>query len=62
MSTRSTARGRGLGAAVTWAAVHEGLRRGARFASLQAWPMGEPVYRRIGFAAVSHYGVFLPRG
>ena len=62
VSTRSAARGRGLGAAITWAAVHEGLRRGARFASLQASPMGEPVYRRMGFTTASRYGVFLPRG
>lgn len=60
VSTRSDARGCGLGAAVTWAAVHEGLRRGARFASLQASPMGEPVYRRMGFGTVARYGVFLP--
>ena len=51
--------GRGYGRAVTWAAITEGLRRGARFTNLQASPMGEPMYRRMGFTTPTHYRWFL---
>src|SRR5947208_1324076 len=51
--------GRGYGRAVTWAVIAEGLRRGARFMSLQASPMGEPMYRRMGFTTPTHYRWFL---
>jgi hypothetical protein len=51
--------GRGYGSAVTWAVIAEGLRRGARFLSLQASPMGEPMYRRMGFTTPTHYRWFL---
>lgn len=51
--------GHGYGSAVTWAVVTEGLRRGARFMSLQASPMGEPMYRRLGFTTPTHYRWFL---
>ncbi len=49
---------RGYGTAVTWAAVAEGLRRGAHLISLQASSMGAPVYRRMGFTTPTHYRVF----
>jgi hypothetical protein len=51
--------GRGYGAAVTWAVVEEGRRRGARFMNLQASPMGERLYRRLGFVTATHYRVFV---
>jgi hypothetical protein len=51
--------GRGYGRAVTWAVIAEGFRRGARFMSLQASPMGEPMYRRMGFTTPTHYRWFL---
>ena len=51
--------GRGYGRAVTWAVIAEGLGRGARFMSLQASPMGEPMYRRMGFTTATHYRWFL---
>jgi GNAT superfamily N-acetyltransferase len=51
--------GRGYGRAVTWAVIEEGLRRGARFLNLQASPMGEPMYRRMGFITATHYRWFL---
>jgi GNAT superfamily N-acetyltransferase len=53
--------GRGYGAAVTAAVVEEGIRRGVRFLSLQASPLGAPVYRRMGFSTPSCYRVFLAR-
>jgi len=54
--------GQGYGSAVAWAVVEEGLRRGARFMNLQASPMGEPMYRRMGFATPTHYRWFLASG
>jgi hypothetical protein len=51
--------GRGYGAAVTWAIVEEGRRRGARFMNLQASPMGEALYRRLGFRTATQYRVFV---
>lgn len=43
------ARGLGLGTAVTAAAIEAGLEMGPEIASLQASPMGESLYRRMGF-------------
>jgi len=56
----SNARGKGYAAAVTWAAVREGFRRGGAFANLQASPMGRPVYETMGFATPTHYRVWMP--
>ncbi len=42
-------RGKGYGAAVTWAVVAEGARRGCTHAVLQPSESGYPVYRRMGF-------------
>jgi hypothetical protein len=60
VATLPEAGGCGYGAAVTQAVVDEGFRRGARFMSLQASPMGEPMYRRMGFATPTHYALFAP--
>ncbi len=49
------------GELATWAVVEEGWRRGVRFMSLQASPMGAPVYRRMGFSTPGAYRVFAPR-
>lgn len=62
VGTIGEAQGRGYGAVVTWAVVAEGRRRGCAVASLQASPMGEPVYRRMGFETPTHYRVWLPPG
>jgi ribosomal protein S18 acetylase RimI-like enzyme len=49
------ARGLGLGWAATAAAVNAGFELGAEIASLQASPMGEGLYRRMGFEKVLTY-------
>jgi GNAT superfamily N-acetyltransferase len=53
-STDAT-RGRGLGSAVTAAAIGAGLDLGGGIVSLQASPMGEPIYRRMGFETIYDY-------
>lgn len=49
IAVREEVRGRGYGTAVTWAAVAAAARMGAATVALQATPMGEPVYLRMGF-------------
>jgi hypothetical protein len=53
------ARGRGLGRAVTAAAVNAGFDLGADVASLQASPMGKPVYLAMGFETIFDYRLLL---
>jgi len=53
------ARGRGLGWSVTAAAVNAGFEMGAEVASLQASPMGESLYRRMGFETIYDYKLYL---
>lgn len=60
VATLSGHRRKGYGEAVTAAVVREGFRRGAGFANLQASPMGEKVYQRMGFAARTEYRVVVP--
>lgn len=52
-------RGRGLGWAVTTAAVNAGFDLGAASASLQASPMGESLYRAMGFETICDYKLYL---
>ncbi len=49
VATRPEARGQGLAAACTVAATNLALERGANAVALQASPMGDPVYRRLGW-------------
>ncbi len=49
VGTLEAARGRGLGELVTAAVTNRGFERGAAFVGLQASPMGEPIYRRMGY-------------
>lgn len=51
-------RRRGIGAALTAAALRVGQERGMGLAALLASPAGEPLYRRFGFTAVSEYRLF----
>ena len=53
------ARGRGLGRAVTAAAANAGFDLGAEVASLQASPMGRPVYLAMGFRTIYDYRLLL---
>jgi ribosomal protein S18 acetylase RimI-like enzyme len=50
---------RGWGRIVTGAVIAAGMQRGARFMNLQASPMGEPMYRRMGFLTPTRYGWFI---
>ncbi|MDH6553778.1 GNAT superfamily N-acetyltransferase [Streptomyces sp. SAI-117] len=51
-------RRRGVGAALTAAALQVGRERGTRCAALVASPAGEPLYRRFGFTTTSEYRLF----
>jgi GNAT superfamily N-acetyltransferase len=49
VGTVEAARGRGLGEAVCRAVTNWAFDRGAAFQSLEASPMGEPIYARMGY-------------
>ncbi|MEU6422851.1 GNAT family N-acetyltransferase [Streptomyces spiralis] len=51
-------RRRGIGAALTVAALRAGQESGMRSAALVASPAGEPLYRRFGFTTLSEYRLF----
>lgn len=51
-------RRRGVGVALTTAALQVGWERGMRCAALVASPAGEPLYRRFGFTTTSEYRLF----
>jgi len=53
------ARGRGLGWTMTATAVNTGFDLGAEIASLQASPMGESLYRRMGFETIFSYRLLM---
>ena len=55
VATLEGQRGRGYGAALTWAAAAGGAAFGCTVASLQASKLGRPVYARMGFAHVLDY-------
>jgi GNAT superfamily N-acetyltransferase len=65
VGTTEEARGRGLANALTTTAVNAGFEMGAGIASLQASPMGERVYKRMGFKTIFNYRLLMqpaPRG
>lgn len=53
------ARGKGLGRAVTVAATNAGLDLGADVASLQASPMGKPIYLELGYETAFDYQMMM---
>jgi hypothetical protein len=55
VSTVSTARGKGYAEACTRWITNRAFERGAAAVSLQASPMGHPIYRRMGFADLATY-------
>jgi GNAT superfamily N-acetyltransferase len=55
VGTAESARRRGIGSAMTWAAIAAGREWGSEAAVLQASEMGEPVYRAMGFRTVARY-------
>ena len=59
IATLPEARGRGVGRAVTLAAMRDGAIHEARIAVLQSSAMGHSVYARIGFRDFAEYRVFL---
>jgi ribosomal protein S18 acetylase RimI-like enzyme len=60
VATPEEHRGRGYGAAITAQAVRDGFAAGADLAGLQSSPMGESVYKRLGFREVETYTLFAP--
>jgi ribosomal protein S18 acetylase RimI-like enzyme len=53
------ARGQGLGRAVTAAATNAGFAMGATIASLQASPMGKPIYAKLGYETAFDYRLMM---
>ena len=59
VGTTEGVRGQGLGRAITAAAVNAGFDLGADLTSLQASPMGESIYRRMGFETIYDYRLLM---
>jgi len=55
VSTVSSARGKGYAEASTRWVTNRGFALGARAVSLQASPMGHPIYKRMGFTELATY-------
>jgi len=55
VGTSEAARGRGLAELVTRTVTNLAFDRGAPFVTLQASPMGDPIYRRMGYREVYRY-------
>ncbi len=59
VGTLEQARGKGLGRAVTAAATNAGFELGADLASLQASPMGKPIYEAMGYETIFDYRLLM---
>lgn len=62
VGTLEAARGRGIAEAVTRIATNWGFDRHAPAVQLQASPMGEPIYRRMGYEDLYRYDFYLDGG
>lgn len=62
IDTVAAARRRGIGAAMTLTALRAAQRQGYRIATLQASPLGFPVYQRLGFALCHQFDIYAPAG
>ena len=60
VATRPEARRRGLAGLVIRTALRDALDAGFVTASLQATPMAESIYARVGFRAVGHWQEWVP--
>jgi len=60
VATVPEGRGKGVGAALTWAAALAGGAAGATRSMLQSSEQGEPVYRRMGYTTPTRYRQFEP--
>jgi hypothetical protein len=58
VGTVPAARTGGLGALVTTRTTNLAFERGASSCTLQASPMGEPVYRALGYETIYHYSEY----
>jgi Acetyltransferase (GNAT) domain len=59
VGTVPTARTAGLGALVTTLATNFAFDRGASSCTLQASPMGAPLYRQLGYETIWHYAEYV---
>jgi ribosomal protein S18 acetylase RimI-like enzyme len=59
VATLPDARGRGLGRAVTVAAMHDGVAEGCRVGVLQSSEMGHRVYERLGFTDFCEFELYV---
>jgi GNAT superfamily N-acetyltransferase len=59
VGTLEERRGRGLGGLCTVRATNAAFERGAELASLQASPMGESLYRALGYDELFRYRLYL---
>lgn len=61
ITVHESVRRRGIGAAMTWAALAAGGRAGCPHAVLQSSAMGRPVYQRMGFSPVRVHHHYRPQ-
>jgi hypothetical protein len=62
VGTVEAARGKGIAAAITRAATNWGFAAGGAHVQLQASPMGEPIYLRLGYEELYRYDFYLCAG
>src|SRR5581483_9324691 len=54
MGVAPSARNQGIGTALAWEACNLARQTGCRHVMLNATPLGEPVYRRVGFTSMGY--------